>query len=120
MKKIAYMLASALLPILVACTSQTPSVHSDSKIFQTEGTLVIAHEVRSFKPVGSSSEFWVVDKTGELYDHYDAITHGIKNGTPVQVKMKVTDCGPSKEGFARGYASVYEVVDILSMQSKQR
>ena len=119
MKKIAYMVASALLPILVACTSQTPSVHSDSKAFETEGTLVIAHEVRSFKPVGSSSEFWVVDKTGELYERYDAITQGIKNGTPVQAKMIVTDCGHSKEGFARGYDSVYEVVDILSIQSKQ-
>ena len=118
MKKIAYMVASALLPILVACTSQAPSVHSDSKAFETEGTLVIAHEVRSFKPVGSSSEFWVVDKTGELYERYDAITHGIKNGTPVQVKMIVTDCGPSKEGFARTYDSVYEVVDILSMQAE--
>lgn len=119
MKKFAYLVASAFLPLLVACTSQTPSVHTDSKAFETEGTLVIAHEVRSFKPAGSSFEFWVVDKTGELYDRYDAITHGIKNGTPVQVKMMVTDRGPSKEGFARDYDSVYEVVDILSMQSKQ-
>lgn len=77
MRRIVYMFASALLPILVACTSQTPSGYSDSKAFETEGSLVIAHEVRSFKPVGSSSEFWVVDKTGELYERYDAITHGI-------------------------------------------
>ena len=118
MRGIVYMIASAALPVLVACTSPTVFVHSDSKAFETEGTLILSHEVRSFKPVGSSSEFWVVDKTGELYEHYDAITQGIKNGTPVQVKMIVKDIGQSEEGFARGYDSVYEVVDILSMQAE--
>ena len=52
-------------------------------------------------PEGDSTDYWIVDKTGELLQKYDGETKGIKNGTPVYVELEVIDMGKSDEGFAR-------------------
>lgn len=80
--------------------------------FVTEGTLVFAHETRSFTPSGSPVSYWVVDKTGKLSEYYDRLTGGVKNGTPVYAELEVVDMGKSDEGFAKSYESVYQVVRI--------
>ena len=80
--------------------------------FVTEGTLVFAHETRSFTPSGSPVSYWVVDKTGKLSEDYDRLTGGVKNGTPVYAELEVVDMGKSDEGFAKSYESVYQVVKI--------
>lgn len=83
-----------------------------NKVSNVKGELVIGPEVRSFKPEGSSDVYWIIDKTGKLYQKYDSITGGIKNGIPVQVKLEVEDMGKSTEGFATNYKSVYHVHKI--------
>ncbi len=87
--------------------------------FQTEGTLVFSHEVRSFVPAGDSVSYWVTDKTGDLARKYDELTKGVKNGTPVYAELEVVDMGKSDEGFAESYASVYQVVDVKKMSLKK-
>ena len=67
--------------------------------FLTKGTLVLAHETRSFTPAGDSLARWVVDKTGRLAQEYDKLTGGIKNGTPVYAELEVVDAGKTDEGF---------------------
>ena len=67
--------------------------------FRTVGTLVLAHETRSFTP---------------------ELTGGIKNGKPVYAELEVIDAGKSDEGFAASYPSVYQVVKIDSMSLEAR
>ena len=47
-----------------------------TEIFPASGTLIIGPEVRSFKPDGSQDTYWVIDKTGKLYQKYDRVTGG--------------------------------------------
>lgn len=47
----------------------------------------------SFTSEGGSTDYWIVDKTGELLQKYDGETKGIKNGTPVYVELEVIDMG---------------------------
>lgn len=88
--------------------------------FLTKGTLVLAHETRSFTPAGDSLARWVVDKTGRLAQEYDKLTGGIKNGTPVYAELEVVDAGKTDEGFGKTYTSIYQVVgiNVLSLSEK--
>ncbi len=88
------------------------------KAMTVKGELVIGHEVRSFKAEGDTAACWVVDKSGDLIKKYDEVTGGTKNGTPVYVEMEVIDEGHSDEGFAAGYATVYNVTKVNSISHK--
>lgn len=77
-----------------------------------EGILIIGHEVRCLTIQGDPDDYWITDKTGDLFRQYDSITQGVKNGQPVYAKLQVIDAGHPKEGFARNYDRVLEVVGI--------
>ena len=77
-----------------------------------KGKLIIGAEVRSFFPEGSDEAYWVIDKTGKLYQQYDKIPKGVKNGIPVYAELQVEDMGKSNEGFAANYKSVYHIHKI--------
>lgn len=85
------------------------------KSFVVKGQLVIGHEVRSFVPEGDSIGYWIYDESDELYQRYDELTKGTKNGKPVSAELEVVDMGKADDGFAAEYTSVYEVVKVLSM-----
>lgn len=70
-------------------TPDTPT----QKLLSVKGKLIIGHETRSFTSEGDSTDYWIVDKTGELLQKYDGETKGIKNGTPVYVELEVIDMG---------------------------
>ena len=89
------------------------------KISKVNGILVIGEETRSFTAVGDSKSYWIVDKTGTLYQKYDEETKGIKNGKPVEVELEIKDLGPTTEGFGASYDGVYEVVKINRLNSKE-
>lgn len=80
-----------------------------------EGILTLGHEVRSLTVKGDTTDYWIVDKTGDLFQQYDSITQGIKNGQPVYAKLRVMDVGRSEEGFAKKYDKVLQVVGIESL-----
>lgn len=86
-----------------------------TEIFPASGTLIIGPEVRSFQPDGDPNTYWIVDRTGTLYQKYDCATGGTKNGIPVHARLQVEDLGKSADGFARDYPSVYAVhrIDTL-------
>lgn len=95
-------------------TPDTPT----QKLLSVKGKLIIGHETRSFTSEGDSTDYWIVDKTGELLQKYDGETKGIKNGTPVYVELEVIDMGKSDEGFAADYAGVYHVMKINKITVK--
>lgn len=93
------------------------AVITPAKKTQTvKGRLSIGPEVRSFIPEGSDDAYWVIDETGELYQKYDKVTGGVKNGVPVYAELQVEDTGKSNEGFSAGYKSVYKVYKIHVIQ----
>lgn len=88
------------------------------KVMTVKGELVIGHEVRSFTAEGESTDHWVTDETDLLYQQYDEVTEGIKNGKPVYVELEVVDLGKADDGFAADYESVYQVTKIIKMSAK--
>ena len=82
------------------------------RILTVKGRLTIGPEVRVFVPEGSDEAYWVIDDTGELYQKYDKITGGVKNGISIYAELQVEDIGKSDEGFAAGYKSVYKIHGI--------
>lgn len=96
--------------------ANTSVVMPEDKPFMVKGRLVIGHEVRSFVRDGDSAAYWIIDETGVLMQRYDEVTGGIKNGIPVYAELDVVDEGKSDEGFASGYAGVYKVVGVRSLE----
>ena len=93
----------------IPMTKLTPAKRNS---FITKGTLIFAHETRSFTPEGEDEAYWITDKSGKLAEEYDRLTEGVKSGTPVHAELEVVDMGKSNEGFAKSYKSVYKVVKI--------
>lgn len=92
------------------------SAPSADILYTLKGSLCIGHEVRSFKPEGSSEEYWIVDQTGKLNERYDKIIGGMKNGKPVNATLKVEYDGKRTDGFAADYPGVYLVREILEIK----
>ncbi|MDY4552038.1 MAG: hypothetical protein SPD54_09555 [Parabacteroides sp.] len=57
----------------------------------------------------------MVEKSGELYQAYDKVTGGMKNGTTVWAELQVEDMGKSQEGFAADYQGVLRVHKVISI-----
>lgn len=102
---------------LAACHSKPSGPDSaEQQSCRRTGTLIIGHEVRSFRPENDSLDYWIIDKTGRLSQEYDQITGGIKNGIPIQAELEVIDVGKSDEGFAAEYDGTYHVTKIIRLQ----
>ena len=81
------------------------------------GKLIIGHEVRSLMVDGDSTEYWFIDRSGNVEQEYERVVpEGIKSYTPVRVEMKVKYLGKSDEGFAAEYDGVYEILELLKME----
>lgn len=92
-----------------------PATPLQPAVKTVKGTVVLAHEVRSFTAEGDTTEYWIIDRSGKLEAQYDSIAGGMKSGKPVAAELEVIDKGKSDEGFAADYAGVYEVVSIKSI-----
>ena len=95
-------------------------VENEASAKTVEGILTIGHEVRSLVIQGDTNDYWITDKTGDLFRQYDSITQGVKNGQPVYTKLQVVDAGHSEEGFAQNYDRVLRVVGIDSLAPYSR
>ncbi len=98
------------IAILVLCSCAT----NNSGIIS--GTLTMGHEVRSFVPDGQNKEYWVLDKSDELYNQYQKIA--LKDNEayiPVKAQLKVIELPKMQEGFGAEYDGTYEVVEIISI-----
>lgn len=74
----------------------------------------MGHEAYSFTPEGDTLSYWVVDRSGELKQRYEAaLPAGAQPYTPVSAELKVKMMGPSSEGFAADYDGVVEVQQII-------
>lgn len=90
------------------------SNNENDSLMTVKGRLVIGHEVRSFVAENDTTEYWIIDKSAELMEEYDLLTGGVKNGTPINVELKVRFAGESDDGFAAEYAGVYHAMNVVS------
>lgn len=91
---------------------------SEDVLYTLSGTLLIGHEVRSFRPDGGD-EFWFVDRTGRLEQMYDSVTGGEKNGEPCRAILKVEYNGRWDEGFAADYDGVFFVREVVDLKKAE-
>lgn len=97
---------------LFACSGENTKV--------VDGTLVLGHEVRSFVESGQTKEYWIIDKSGTLYQEYSKIAPiEMGNYIPVHAKLKVKNLPKMEDGFGADYDGTYEVVEIISLESKE-
>lgn len=82
-----------------------------------KGELVIGHERSTFVSCNDTTLYWIVDPSGKLQQAYDQATQGTRNGYPAYAELQVKDMGRSGEGFAAGYAGVYEVTAVGKVQT---
>lgn len=103
-----------------AANSAQASADSLPDSLQTlRGIVRISPEVRSFTPEGSTTEYWLADRTGQLEQAYDRVTDGRKTGTPVKATLKVAYDGRWDDGFAAQYDGVYLLYQIVSLGEPQ-
>lgn len=89
---------------------------SDNDVKVVSGTLTMGHEVRSFVENGQDKEYWIIDKSGDLYEQYLKIAP-VEQGAyiPVTAELKVKELPKMEEGFGAEYDGTYEVIDIISL-----
>lgn len=93
---------------ITACSENTEKVVS--------GTLTMGHEVRAFIEDGQNKEYWIIDKSGDLYKQYLQIAP-IEQGAyvPINAEIKVKELPKMKDGFGAEYDGTYEVLEIISL-----
>ena len=104
---------------ITACSENTEKVVS--------GTLTMGHEVRAFIEDGQNKEYWIIDKSGDLYKQYLQIAP-IEQGAyvpinaeikvkelPKMAEIKVKELPKMEDGFGAEYDGTYEVLEIISL-----
>lgn len=88
---------------------------SQDILYTLDGTLTIGHEIRTFQPNDCKDTYWIVDKTGTLYQQYDRITSGRKNREPVHATLKIEYNGKWTDGFASEYPGTLIIREIIKL-----
>ena len=97
-----------LCMLTAACSENTEKVVS--------GTLTMGHEVRAFIEDGQNKEYWIIDKSGELYKQYLQIVPNEQGAyVPINAELKVKELPKMEDGFGAEYDGTYEVLEIISL-----
>lgn len=114
--------------VIMACRGKTSAQDVETKQVVVEqnvdnavwlkGKLVIGHEIRTFMAEGDSVIHWIVDENGSLIQEYNKLNGGqSKIGEPIWAELKIRDTEKIGDGFAREYASVYQVEEVGALSS---
>lgn len=84
-----------------------------------KGFLTIGPEVATFEPIGFSKVYWINDlKDGSLTKFYNEKTKNQeKPYTPVMAELVLKNSDAIKEGFAKEYDGLVDVVEIKSVEN---
>ena len=67
----------------------------------SQGELVIGHEVRTFTSCGDTMVYWIKDLTGNSCPLYDNATQGTRNGYPAYAELQIRNMGKKAMRFCR-------------------
>lgn len=79
----------------------------------TQGVITFGHETRTFRPKGSDTVYWLVDKSGYLMQKYKE--SGLSEWK-VTAELEVKNIGKRNDGFAKDYSSTYEVLRVIKLE----
>lgn len=80
------------------------------------GIVTIAPEVRTFRPDGTTTDYWIIDKSGYLQARYeDAKVPEWKAEAELELKEVIN---PTAE-FAKNYAGTYEVMRVIGLDESK-
>lgn len=80
------------------------------------GTVTIAPEVRTFRPDGTTTDYWIIDKSGYLQAKYK------KAKVPewkVEAELELKEVTNPAAEFAKNYAGTYEVMRVISLDESE-
>lgn len=80
------------------------------------GTVTIAPEVRTFRPDGTTTDYWLIDKSGYLQEKYKEAK--VPEWT-VEAELELKELTDPTAEFAKNYAGTYEVVRVISLDESK-
>lgn len=80
------------------------------------GTVTIAPEVHTFRPDGTTTDYWIIDKSGYLQVKYkEAQVPEWK----VEAELELKEITTTTAEFAKHYAGAYEVMRVISLDESK-
>lgn len=80
------------------------------------GTITFAPEVRTFRPDGTETDYWIIDKSGYLQEKYKEA--GVSEWKiEAELELKKVD-HPTAE-FAKNYTATYEVMRVIRLDENK-
>lgn len=96
--------------------ASTPTPPSDPAV--VHGFAVHGHEVRSFRPCGSSEDLWAVDSTGALWELHQELAFPGTLYPELYVVVEGRSGPPPASGFGTDYAATMVVSRVLHMAAE--
>ena len=80
------------------------------------GTITFAPEVRTFRPDGTTTDYWIIDKSGYLQEKYK------EAGVPewkIEAELELKEVAHPTAEFAKNYAATYEVMRVIRLDENE-
>lgn len=81
-----------------------------------QGVVTIAPEVRTFRPEGTTTDYWIIDKSGYLQARYEEAK---VPEWKVEAELELKEVSNPTAEFAKNYAGTYEVMKVLSLDESK-
>lgn len=81
------------------------------------GTITFAPEVRTFRPDGTETDYWIIDKSGYLQEKYkEADVAEWK----IEAELELKEVAHPTAEFAKNYAATYEVMRVIRLDENNQ
>lgn len=89
---------------------------SASPGMKLHGTVTIAPEVRTFRPDGTTTDYWIIDKSGYLQVKYEEAK---VPEWKVEAELELKEVTAPTAEFAKNYAGTYEIIKVISLDESK-
>ena len=76
------------------------------------GTITFAPEVRTFRPDGTTTDYWIIDKSGYLQEKYNSAN---VSEWKIEAELELKEVTSPTAEFAKNYAATYEVMKVIRL-----
>ena len=80
------------------------------------GTITFAPEVRTFRPDGTTTDYWIIDRSGYLQVRYEETKVA---EWKVKAELELKEISNPTAEFAKNYAGTYEVMRVISLDESK-
>lgn len=80
------------------------------------GTITFAPEVRTFRPDGTTTDYWIIDKSGYLQVRYEEAK---VPEWKVEAVLELKEVSNPTSEFAKKYIGTYEVMSVISLDESK-